>query len=603
MRTILRSNALGAWALAALLAAGTPAPDAPVADAAMRGDVEAVRALIRQGADVNAAQGDGSTALHWAAELGDLTMVELLVGAKADVGARTRLDDLTALHLAAEQGHGAVVRRLLDAKADARALTSHGESVLHFAARGGSAEAVTALVARGADPNARERVWGQTPLMFAAGWNRPEALRALLQAGADVALTSTVLDVGRRARQDGVAKKARDSVLAHYRAASDDPVTWRPTPAQVQEAMRIARELEELAPAPLARVDWEKAQAEEGKRPNYAEQVGHQGGFTALLHAVRDGHAEAARVLLDAGADIDRPSAGDLTSPLVLAMINGHFDLGMELLERGADPNLASDAGTTPLWAVIHTYWAPKARNPQRQDFQQQRTSYLDAMEALLKAGADPNARLARHLYYIEFTFTQLGFDSWGATPFFRAAHALDIDAMRLLVRYGADPNIPTKAPPGALEFVGSVDFSNAVDPTGLPPVEPGGPGVYPIHVATGFGGHKARNSHRHVPDGWLPAIRYLVDELGVDPGLRDYMGYNALMYAAGRGNNEVIEYLVQKGVDPHVRARSGQNAADMANGPGESTSPIPETLAFLATLGVKESWPCPVCADLLEIR
>ena len=102
MRT-LHVNALGAWVLAALLFVPMRAPDTPVADAAMRGDLAALRALLRQGADVNAPQGDGSTALHWAAELGDPAMVELLLGAKADVGARTRLDDLTPLHLAPER--------------------------------------------------------------------------------------------------------------------------------------------------------------------------------------------------------------------------------------------------------------------------------------------------------------------------------------------------------------------------------------------------------------------------------------------------------------------------------------------------------------------
>src|SRR5690606_26809364 len=106
----------------------------------------------------------------------------------------------------------------------------------------------------------------------------------------------------------------------------------------------------------------------------------------------REGHAETALALLEAGADVNQVSAGDHTSPLLMAVINGHFDLARTLLERGADPNLASDAGTTPLFAAINTFWAPKARYPQQLAYQQQRTTYLELMESLLRAGADPDA-------------------------------------------------------------------------------------------------------------------------------------------------------------------------------------------------------------------
>src|SRR5438105_4781685 len=127
----LHLNALGACALAALLLGSSGAPNTAVADAAMRGDVAAVRALVQKGADVNAPQGDGSTALHWAAELGDVEMTKLLLGARANVDARTRLDDLTPLHVAAEEGNGPVVRLLLDARANPKAVTTHGETPLH----------------------------------------------------------------------------------------------------------------------------------------------------------------------------------------------------------------------------------------------------------------------------------------------------------------------------------------------------------------------------------------------------------------------------------------------------------------------------------------
>src|SRR5690606_10889638 len=120
----------------------------------------------------------------------------------------------------------------------------------------------------------------------------------------------------------------------------------------------------------------------------YTGLVGTQGGLTALLHAVREGHTDAAFALIDGGADINQRSAGDRTTPLLMATINGHFDLAVQLLGRGADPNQKSIAGATPLYTALNTQWAPKARYPQQQAYQQQRASYLDVMRALLEAGA-----------------------------------------------------------------------------------------------------------------------------------------------------------------------------------------------------------------------
>jgi len=567
--------------------------EGPIADAAQRGALDQVRALLQEGLDVNGAQGDGMTALHWAAENGDLQMAEVLLEAGAWVNAATGgtsgVGLFTPLHVAAEVGDGAMVRLLLEAGADVSAGTAvGGQTPLHYAARAGNSEAIEALLAHGAEVNARETSWGQTPLMVAAAWNRWDAVEALSAGGADLSLTTKVLDLPRRARQDRVAGAVRDSVLDAFRAQTQDQTLWFPRPAEVQAAVKAARPHEDLGSDGFERIDWEEAQLG-GRRLSYAELVGYQGGLTALLHAVREGNVEATMTLLDAGAEINQVSAGDLTSPLLIAMINGHFDLGLQLLERGADPNIASDAGATPLYAVINTYWAPKARHPQRQHYQSQQATYLETMEALLEAGADPNARLKKHLWYMEYTFARLAVDTWGATPFLRAAHGLDVNAMRLLLRHGADPHIRTRVPPGEVAY--------ADDPSGLPPVEVGGPGVHPIHVATGFGGeYRADNSHRHVPDGWLPAVRFLVEELGMDVNLRDHRGMNTLHMAASRGNNELIDYLVERGADPLILNRSGMSTADLANGPRVAVPPFPRTVALLESYGAQTTRPCASC-------
>src|SRR5437667_8506341 len=119
----LRLTALGATALSALLYA---APAAPVADAAMQGNKDAVRLLLKQAADVNAAQGDGMTALHWAAMKDDADLAQTLLFAGANVRATTRIGSYTPLLLAAKNGSAAVMTPLLKAGADVNAPTANG---------------------------------------------------------------------------------------------------------------------------------------------------------------------------------------------------------------------------------------------------------------------------------------------------------------------------------------------------------------------------------------------------------------------------------------------------------------------------------------------
>jgi hypothetical protein len=279
-----------------------------------------------------------------------------------------------------------------------------------------------------------------------------------------------------------------------------------------------------------------------------------------------------------------------------MATINGHFDLAMRLLGRGADVTTASDGGATPLYGVLNMQWAPKARHPQPAHYMQQRVGYLELAEALLKAGADPNARLRKSLWYTTYNRDLLSVDRTGSTPFWWAAYTLDVPAMRMLLKYGADPSLATAKVPERYEEGGPEP--NGPDRSGLPPIPWYGPAVAPIHAASGvgYGLGFAGNTHRHVPDGWLPAVKFLVEELGADVNARDHNGYTPLHHAASRGDNELIKYLVSKGADVKAVSRSGQTTVDMANGPVQRVQPFPETIALLESLGARNNHHCVSC-------
>lgn len=644
MNTKFRVNVLGALLATLLLTAGTN--DSPVADAAERGDVETVVALLQQGADVNAAQGDGMTALHWAGMNGNAELVEVLLYAGAAAEATTRLGGYTALHLASRVGHADAIEALVRQGADVSARTSTGAMPLHLAAGSGDVDALSVLLDAGAEVDGRENVYEQTPLMWATAKNRVPAMTVLLDAGADVNAKTKVIDYAQIAELDGPDRQRRNRVLrarveadrearaqreareeeaveAASPEAPAEEVAEEPAeeePAAEEEAEEPAEEDDERAAARQAledarqqagneddvpdedEADSEPTQEDEdedeqpGSEPEplgYSDLVGKEGGLTALHYAARDGYFDAAELLLARGADINIPS-GDGTSPLLMATVNGNYDLAMRFLAEGADPTLESEDGATPLFATLNNRWAPKALFPQPTAFKQQETDYLEMMEALIEAGADVNHRTKRHIWYTSFNFDLLGVDFMGATPFWRAAYALDVPAMRLLVENGADPNVPTQKPASRRFRRGG----DSEDQSGLAPVPAGGPAVYPIHAASGvgYGEGFAANAHRHAPDAWLPAMRYLVEEHGADVNARDHNGYAPLHHAAARGDNTLIEYLVSQGADVTLVSRRGQTTVDMANGPVQRISPFPRTIELLESLGAKNNNNCVGC-------
>ena len=260
-------------------------------------DATAVRRLLDASVDVNAAQADGATALHWAAYLDDLETARLLVDAGAAAGA-ANTHGVVPLTLACTNANAAIVDLLLAAGADARAAVGTGETVLMSCARTGDAEAVAALLAHGADVNTTESEEGQTALMWAAAQRHTAVVRTLLDAGADVQRRSRV----------------RRFVISR----------------RLQSNLRYG---------------------ERGRRYGTDAEETDLGGYTAVLFAARQGAVDAARLLLAAGANVN-DTAPDGRSALLLAAHSGHRTLVEFLLAEGANPN-ASAAGYTALHAAV----------------------------------------------------------------------------------------------------------------------------------------------------------------------------------------------------------------------------------------------------------
>lgn len=362
-------------------------PATPELLAAVRtGDTAAVRALVRKHADVNAADVDGTTALHWAARADDQATAALLVSAGSDVNAANRYG-ATPLSIAARNGNAALLRLLIDAGArtgTADERLPDGQTLLMHAARTGNAAAVSVLIRQGADVNAQERRLGTTALTWAVTEDRAAAARVLLDAGAN--------------------PNAR-SALTRY------PHT---PPAVVGDAL------------------------EEGV--SYVGQtVLPKGDWTPLMYAARQGALSAARVLIESRADLNLTDP-DGTSALMFAIINGHYDVAELLLQRGADPNLPDRTGMTPLYAAVdmHTLAFTFGR-PDLPHATVEAT--VEMIRTLLSYSADPNARLKTRILKRVYNGgdPRLG---EGATPLMRAARGGDARVMRMLIDGGADPGL-----------------------------------------------------------------------------------------------------------------------------------------------------------------
>jgi ankyrin repeat protein len=510
------------------------------------------------------------TALHWAAQKSDVELAKILLYAGANVKATTRIGAYTPLLMASKNGDTPMIDLLLaSGGADVNAATANGTTPLMLAAAAGRPDAVTLLIGKGASVNATENARAETALTFAAASGRADVVRVLTAHGADTGVTTKVVDLAAFAKEEQERFAAERGNNGGRGAAAPGGRGGAPQGPQIGGVTR---------------------------QFNYTELVGHWGGLAPMHLAARQGHTDTVKALVDAGADLNQRGAGDKITPLLLATINGHFDLAKFLLDKGADPNMAQDNGATPLYAVLNCQWAAKALYPQPRAYEQQQSSYIDLMKALLDKGADPNARLVRKVWYSQYDFDQSGVDETGATPFWRAAYAADVDAMNLLVARGADPDIKTMRTPGRVR---TGDVTREIqDVAPLPPVAVGGPGVSALLAASGvgYGEGFAANHHRFAPGGMLAAVKYLVEELHADVNARDHEFNTALHNAAARGDNEMILYLVSKGANVMAVNREGKTTVDMANGPVQRISPFPDTIKLLEGMGAKNNHRCVSC-------
>ena len=494
-------------ALACLVAQADPAAaDQRLAQAAARGDAAAVGLLLRERVDVNGADSDGVTPLHWAAWADNLPIADLLIRAGASVAAANAFG-VTPISIAAEHGNAAIVRRLLDEGADVNSVDGTGDTILMAAVRAGSLDTVRLLVDRGAAVNATEPQLGHTALMWAARTNNAATAKLLLERGASI--------------------EARTRVGAR-------PAARPPGAGGGSHGVGIVR----------------------GGVPPQGEQSPTPGGMTPLLFAARDGRLDAARVLLDAGANLNAADPNGLT-PLLMAITNNSLAVAQLLVDTGADVHAADWYGRTPLWAAV------EIRNLDMRSAATEngvdRDAAMRLITSILERRVDVNARVKefppqrRHLLplgsleWVDFT---------GQTAFVRAAQSSDVAVMRLLLSKGADPTFTTFNGTSALMAAAGVNWV-------------------------------AGQTYSESPARGLEAVQLCL-ELGLDVNAANEMGLGAVHGAANRGSDDIIALLARHGARLDVPDKQGRTPLVWAEGVFLATnSPVakPSTMALIKRL------------------
>jgi len=594
------SKILGIVLLSAL--AGTASAQTEVADAASRGNKAEIERLLKAGADVNAQQSDGATALQWAAYRGDAELAALLLKAGAKPGIANR-NGATPLWLAAMRGDTAVIEALLKGGADANEQLPLGRRPLMLAARSGQVAAVRALLEHGADVNAAESERGTTALMQAADQGHADVLKELIRHGAKVAAVSKPVMRDGRSAALGNSEDPRRAVRQQNIAALCETKNPDLEKVREQRVLLLGPSQKTLPAAELCKgierrglgfvtvngaggnagagvggeaatfqVDSDgnlvldengdpiPAATGRGRRPPPREPDG--GALTALVYAARVGGIDAARALLEGGADVNQTTRYGW-SPLLAAVQNQNYQMAKFLIEHGANVNLANKGGWTPL------YLATDNRNIEGGDYPT-RAADMDSLEFikyLLDKGADVNARITESTE-TRTVFTNQWLNEEGATAFLRASQSGDLALMKLLVARGADPKINTRL------------------------------GVTPLAVAAGIGWVEGVTKE-HSTHETVEAVKYLLS-LGIDPNFQADTGRVALHGAAHKGATEVAKVLLAAGARLDVRDYGNTDNRGSPELTAHTWLPI-DYADGLVRVGVQSAIPHPETAKVLR--
>lgn len=444
--------------------------DLRLIEAIKRQDPTAAKALVRQHVDVNATQPDGATALHWAVHWEDLETTDLLIRAGAKVDAANDLG-VTPLTMAAGGGNAAIVEKLLAAGADPKAALVSGETALMLAARSGSLPVAKALIARGANVNAAEQTRGQTALMWAVANRHPEVTALLLQNRADVRARSqirkAVYNVGGN-RSAGNASP--DTPLAEIALGGSTALLFAARSNDVESAKLLV----------AAGADVNDTEAD---------------GNTALVVAVHSGSASVATVLLDHKANPNASPLGytALHAAVLRGYLSDRdavntdpaagLTLVKALLAHGADPDARVAKGTRlrrwshdfallERWVGATPYWLAA------------RFLELDMMRALVAAGADANlpsvdgttplmvaagTGYSRASGTAAFIKSRRDFSYYNADPSDNATRIpdeeerLSVEAVKLVISHGGDVKTPNMAGDTALHAAAALGMNDVI--------------------------------------------------------------------------------------------------------------------------------------------
>jgi ankyrin repeat protein len=445
---VMLKRAIGCAGILLVTSLAAGAATSEVADAVMRGDSAALGKLLAQKSDVNVPQADGATALHWAIYHDDASTVDRLLKA----GARTKVMNnfgATPLSLAAENGNAAIVQRLLEAGADANERMGNSDTVLMMAARTGNTGTVKLLLDHGADVNVAETARGTTALMWAVAQRHQAAVQLLVDYGADV---SAVSNPAWQERPVSYAKASdpRPSRKRGLFANQIGPRSMRDSRGGGFTPLVYAARGNDLDSVKILMA----AGADVNQVTNY--------GWSPLLVATENRYYQLASYLLDHGADPNIANKG-AWSPLYLAVDNRNIEGGdypvrkadmdtlefiKKLIDKGADVN----------WRVKESTWYRTVFTSQwvHEDgatafWRASQSSDLAVMRLLLAHGADPNIATA-----IGVTPLQVAAGiGWVEGVTYEWSKEANVEAVKLLLSLGNDPNAQAETGRTALHGAG----------------------------------------------------------------------------------------------------------------------------------------------------